>query len=59
MFRGVIQLQYVSINEQVADILTKALGRGKHVYFRDKLGVVKNTFLGKSVEKLPRKCLSS
>ena len=45
--RGVVQLQYVSIDEQVADILTKALGRGKHVYFRDKLGVVKNTFLGK------------
>ena len=43
-------MQYVSINEQVADILTKALGRGKHVYFRDKLGVVKNTFFGK------RKC---
>ena len=45
--RGVVQLQYVSTDEQVADILTKALGRGKHVYFRDKLGVVKNTFLSK------------
>ena len=39
--RGAVQLQYV------ADILTKALGRGKHVYFRYKLGVVKNTFLSK------------
>ena len=45
--RGVVQLQYVSTIKQVADILTKALGRGKHVYFRDKLRVVKNTFLGK------------
>ena len=45
--RGAVQLQYVSTYELVADILTKALGRGKHVYFRDKLGVVKNTFLGK------------
>jgi len=31
----------------VADILTKALPRGKHVHFRDKMGVVRNTFLGK------------
>ena len=45
--RGVVQLQYVFTDEQVANILTKCLGRGKHVYFRDKLGVVKNTFLGK------------
>ena len=40
-------MQYVPTDEHVADILTKAVGRGKHVYFRDKLGVVKNTFLGK------------
>ena len=45
--RGVIRLQYVSTDEQVADILMKSLGRGKHVYFKDKLGVVKITFLGK------------
>jgi hypothetical protein len=45
--RGAVQLQYISTNEQVADILTKALPRGKHVYFRDKMGLVKNTFLGK------------
>ena len=42
-----MQLQYVSTNKKVADILTESLGRGKHVYFRDKLGVVKNAFLGK------------
>ena len=45
--RGVVQLHCVSTNEQLADILTKSLGRGKHVYFRDKLRVVKNTFLVK------------
>jgi hypothetical protein len=33
--------------EQVADILTQSFPRGKHVYFRDKMGVVSNTFLGK------------
>ena len=40
-------LQYISIDEQVAYILTKSLGRGKFVFFRDKLTVVQNTFLGK------------
>ena len=45
--RGVVRLQYVPTDEQVADILTKALDKGKHVYFKDKLRVVKNTFLGK------------
>jgi hypothetical protein len=44
--RGAVELQYISTEEQVADILTKALGRGKFVFFRDKLGVVSNTFLG-------------
>jgi hypothetical protein len=42
---GVVELQYISTEEQVEDILTKALGRGKFVFFRDKLGVVSNTFL--------------
>jgi hypothetical protein len=45
--RGAVQLQYISTDEQVADILTKALPRGKHVYFKDKMGLVRNTFLGK------------
>jgi hypothetical protein len=45
--RGVVQLEYIPIDEQIADILTKSLPRGKHVYFKDKMGVVKNTFLGK------------
>ena len=42
-----VKLEYIPIDEQVADILTKALPRGKHVYFRDKMGVVRYTFLGK------------
>ena len=38
--RGAVELQYISNDEQVANILTKALGRGKFVPFKDKLGVV-------------------
>ena len=35
-----MELQYISTEEQVADILTKALGKGKFVFFRYK-GVLK------------------
>ena len=45
--RGAVELQCISTDEQVANILTKSLGRGKLIHFRDKLGVVKNNFLGK------------
>ena len=45
--KGAIKLQYLSIDEQVVDILTKSLGKSKFVYFRDKMGVVQNTFLDK------------
>ena len=45
--RGAVKLEYILTDEQVANILTKALPRGKHVYFRDEMGVVRNTFLGK------------
>ena len=38
--RGGVKLEYVSTDEQVADILTKSLPRGKQVYFRDKMGMV-------------------
>ena len=44
---GIVKLEYISTDEQVDDILMKSLPRGKHVYFRDKMGVVGNTFLGK------------
>eukprot|EP00253_Pinus_taeda_P011011 PITA_11011 len=42
--RGAIQLSYTPIGEQVANILTKALGRTKFDYFREKMGMVKNPF---------------
>jgi hypothetical protein len=45
--KGAVKLQYISIDEQVVDILTKPLVKGKFVFFRDKLGVVQNTFLAK------------
>jgi hypothetical protein len=45
--RGAVHLEYISNDEQIVDILTKSLPRGKHVYFRDKMGVVKNIFLDK------------
>ena len=31
--RGAVSLQYISTNEQVADILTKSLRRGKCIHF--------------------------
>lgn len=43
--RGVVKLQYISTYEQVVDILTKGLPKGKFVYFQENLGVVQNTFL--------------
>ena len=45
--KGDVKLEYISTDEQTANILTKSLARVKHVFFRDKLGVVKNPFLGK------------
>ena len=40
MQKGAIKLQYVSTDEQVADVLTKPLSRVKFENFQDKLGVV-------------------
>jgi hypothetical protein len=45
--KGAVQLQYIPTEEQLADIFTKPLVKGKFVFFRDKLGVVENTFLAK------------
>jgi hypothetical protein len=42
-----MKLQYISIYQQVADILTKPLEKGNFVFSKDKLGVVQNTFLAK------------
>ena len=43
--RGTIWLEYIQTDEQVADILTKALCRQSFVKFRDKLGLLPNPFL--------------
>ena len=40
--KGVVKLEYVGIDEHVADVLTKSLSCAKFEYFRDKLGVVRN-----------------
>jgi hypothetical protein len=45
--RGAVQLEYIPTNEKIVDILMKIFPRGNHVYFIDKMGVVKNTFLSK------------
>ena len=45
--RGVVRLQYISTDEQVVNILTKPLVKGKFVFYRDKLGVVQNSFLAR------------
>jgi len=42
--RGAIQLQYVATGDQVADILTKALGRVKFIQFREQMAMVENLF---------------
>jgi hypothetical protein len=39
--RGALKLQYISMDEQVVDVLTKPLSRVKFEYFRDKLGIVR------------------
>ena len=38
--RGAVKLQYVSVKEHIADVLTKPLARMKFEYFREKLGVL-------------------
>ena len=40
-----VELRYVPMNEQIADVLTKPLGRGKLVYFQDRLRVGENASL--------------
>ena len=38
--RGALKLQYISTDEQVANVLTKPLSRVKFEHSRDKLGIV-------------------
>jgi hypothetical protein len=42
--KGVVKLQYIATDEQIADVLTKPLSKIKFEYFRDKLGVVQKDF---------------
>ena len=39
--RVALKLQYVSMDEQVADVLTKPLSRVKFEHFQEKLGIVR------------------
>ena len=38
--RGAVKLQYVAMEEHIADVLMKPLARMKFEYFREKLGVL-------------------
>ena len=38
--RGAVKLQYVAMEEQIADVLMNPLARVKFEYFREKLGVL-------------------
>ena len=40
VMKGVVKLEYIATDEQVADVLTKPLAREKFEYFREKLGVI-------------------
>ena len=40
MEKGVVKIQYLATDQQVADVLTKPLSKVKLEYFREKLGVV-------------------
>jgi len=38
--RGVVEIQYISTDENIVDILTKPLFRVMYEYFREKIGVM-------------------
>ena len=45
--KGVMRLEYVKTNEQVADIFIMDLIKGNFVKFQEKVGIVQNPFLAK------------
>ena len=45
--RGAVKLQYVVMDEQIANALTKPLARVKFDYFRENLSVLQIEFLSK------------
>ena len=42
--RGVVRLDHLGTDEQVADILTKPLGKVKFLTFRERLGIVERPY---------------
>ena len=40
-----MELRYIPIDEQIADVLMKPLGRGKFEYFQGRLEVLENVSL--------------
>ena len=42
--RGAVRLDHIGTNEQVADILTKPLGKVKFLTFRENLGIVERPY---------------
>ena len=54
---GVLSLQYISIDEHVADILMKSLPNKKLVYLRDKLGLIDISSLVESERYAHHSCL--
>jgi hypothetical protein len=45
--KGMVISEYVSLDSQVADILTKPRAKGKFKILRERLVLVENTFLAK------------
>ena len=43
--RGAVKLQYVAMDEKIANVLTKPLAKVNFEYFREKLGFSKSRFL--------------
>jgi len=41
---GAVQLEYTPTGNQVADLLTKVLGRAKFVQFQEQMGMLENPF---------------
>ena len=44
--RGVVRLHHIGTDQQVADILTKPLGKVKFLTFREKLGIMDRPYCG-------------
>jgi hypothetical protein len=45
--RGAVRLDYIQIDQQMANIFTKALSKQKFMKFRDQMGLRQNPFLAK------------